>query len=74
MGDGTRFLLGEDSAPDRRYKLVADLPATLPPPFHPGRLDLVKLGDHAPVVLMAMMQLDGSAERYVPIADDILDT
>src|SRR5690242_13776415 len=69
----TKILLDESEIPRRWYNILADLPAPPPPVLHPGTHQPVGPDDLAPLFPMALILQEVSAERYVPIPDDVLD-
>jgi tryptophan synthase beta chain len=57
--------------PTQWYNVVADLPEPPPPPLHPGTGEPVGPDDLAPLFPMALIQQEVSAERYIPIPDEV---
>ena len=73
MADTTKFLLGEDQIPTAWYNVVADLRAPPPPPLHPGTGQPIGPADLAPLFPRALIAQEVSADRYVPIPDEVRD-
>jgi tryptophan synthase beta chain len=71
MAGRTKFVLDEADMPTQWYNVVADLPEPPPPPLHPGTGDPVGPDDLAPLFPMALIQQEVSAERYLPIPDEV---
>ncbi len=69
----TKILLSESEMPRRWYNIVPDLPSPPPPVLHPGTLQPVGPDDLAPLFPMALIEQEVTAERYVPIPDEVLD-
>src|SRR5690242_2298273 len=69
----TKITLTEAEIPRRWYNVLADLPSPPPPVPHPGTLQPVGPDDLAPLFPMELIGQEVSAERYVPIPDDVLD-
>jgi tryptophan synthase beta chain len=73
MAGRTKFVLDEADMPTQWYNVVADLPEPPPPPLHPGTGEPVGPDDLAPLFPMALIQQEVTAERYVPIPDEVRD-
>jgi tryptophan synthase beta chain len=71
MAGRTKFVLDEADMPTQWYNIVADLPEPPPPPLHPGTGEPVGPDDLAPLFPMALIQQEVSAERYVPIPEEV---
>jgi tryptophan synthase beta chain len=71
MAGRTKFVLDEADMPTQWYNVVADLPEPPPPPLHPGTGEPVGPDDLAPLFPMALIQQEVSAERYLPIPDEV---
>jgi tryptophan synthase beta chain len=71
MAGRTKFVLDEADMPTQWYNVVADLPEPPPPPLHPGTGDPVGPDDLAPLFPMALIQQEVSAERYLPIPEEV---
>lgn len=73
MAGRTKFLLDESDMPTQWYNVVADLPQPPPPPLHPGTGEPVGPDDLAPLFPQALIAQEVSAERYVPIPEEVLE-
>jgi tryptophan synthase beta chain len=71
MAGRTKFLLDESDMPTSWYNVVADLPELPPPPLHPGTGEPVGPEDLAPLFPQALIAQEVSAERYIPIPDEV---
>ena len=71
MAGRTKFLLDESDMPTSWYNVVADLPELPPPPLHPGTGEPVGPEDLAPLFPLALIAQEVSAERYIPIPDEV---
>ncbi|HEY0447621.1 TrpB-like pyridoxal phosphate-dependent enzyme [Actinophytocola sp.] len=71
MAGRTKFLLDESDMPTSWYNVVADLPEPPPPPLHPGTGEPVGPEDLAPLFPLALIAQEVSAERYIPIPDEV---
>jgi tryptophan synthase beta chain len=68
-----KYLLQEADMPRSWYNVIADLPSPPPPPLHPGTLQPVGPDDLAPLFPVALIGQEVTADRYVPIPEDVLD-
>jgi tryptophan synthase beta chain len=73
MADPTKFLLSEEQIPTAWYNVVADLPTPPPPPLHPATGQPLGPSELAPLFPQALIAQEVSAERYVPIPDEVRD-
>ncbi|WP_169952797.1 TrpB-like pyridoxal phosphate-dependent enzyme [Microbispora sp. H11081] len=73
MGEPTRVLLDESRIPRNWYNIVPDLPAPPPPVLHPATLQPVGPDDLAPLFPAELIRQEVTAERFVPIPDDVRD-
>src|SRR6201991_5023612 len=71
MAGRTKFVLDEADMPPQWSTVVADLPEPPPPPLHPGTGEPVGPDDLAPLFPMALIMQEVSAERYIPIPDEV---
>ncbi|MGB3330398.1 MAG: TrpB-like pyridoxal phosphate-dependent enzyme [Thermomicrobiales bacterium] len=69
----TKYLLGEDRIPTAWYNIAADLPTPLAPPLHPGTHQPIGPDALAPLFPMALIEQEGSTERYIEIPDPVRD-
>ena len=68
-----KYLLDESELPQQWYNVLADLPSPPPPPLHPGTREPVGPGDLAPLFPAALIGQEVSADRYIPIPEDVRD-
>ena len=73
MPGRTKFVLDEADMPTQWYNVVADLPEPPPPPLHPGTGEPVGPDDLAPLFPMALILQEVSAERYIPIPEEVAE-
>ncbi len=73
MAGRTKFILDESDMPTAWYNIVPDLPAPPPPPLHPGTGEPVGPDDLAPLFPQALIMQEVSAERYIPIPEEVQD-
>src|SRR5579862_4481831 len=66
-----QYNLPQDRIPRAWYNILADLPAPLAPPLHPGTLQPIGPDDLAPLFPMALIMQEVSAEREIEIPDPI---
>jgi tryptophan synthase beta chain len=67
----TKYLLSEDQIPRHWYNILADLPSPPAPVLHPGTKKPVGPADLAPLFPMALIEQEMSAQREVPIPDEV---
>ena len=67
----TKFILSEDEIPEAWYNIAADLPSPPVPPLNPGTKQPIGPDDLAPLFPMAIIGQEVSAERYIPIPDEV---
>src|SRR3990172_11048365 len=71
-----KYLLSEKELPDRWYNVLADMSASggpLPPPVHPATHEPIGPEALAPLFPMALIEQEGSTERYIAIPDEVLE-
>jgi tryptophan synthase beta chain len=73
MDRQVKYLLDESELPEQWYNVLADLPSPPPPPLHPGTREPVGPDDLAPLFPAALIGQEVSAERYIPIPEDVRD-
>jgi tryptophan synthase beta chain len=73
MDRQVKYLLDESELPRQWYNVTADLPSPPPPPLHPGTREPVGPDDLAPLFPAALIGQEVSAERYIPIPEDVRD-
>ena len=73
MDRQVKYLLDESELPQHWYNVLADLPSPPPPPLHPGTREPVGPDDLAPLFPAALIGQEVSAERYIPIPEDVRD-
>ncbi len=66
-----KIILSEDEIPKKWYNIQADLPTPLDPPRHPQTKEPLKPEDLAPIFPMELIKQEVSAERWIPIPDEI---
>jgi tryptophan synthase beta chain len=69
----TKYVLDESRLPEAWYNIMADLPSPPPPPRHPGTGEPLGPADLAPLFPMALIQQEVSAERFIPIPEEVRD-
>ena len=67
----TKFLLDESELPTHWYNLIADLPAPPAPYLHPATREPIGPADLAGLFPMALIEQEVTAERYVPIPEEV---
>ena len=73
MDRQVKYLLDESELAQHWYNVVADLPSPPPPPLHPGTREPVGPDDLAPLFPAALIGQEVSADRYIPIPEDVRD-
>ena len=73
MSDVNKILLEENEIPTRWYNILADLPAPMPPPLHPGTHEPATGEDFGPLFPKALIEQEMTTERYVDIPGEVLD-
>jgi tryptophan synthase beta chain len=71
-----KYLLSESDIPKEWYNVVADMIAVgspPPPPIHPATHEPLTPDALAPLFPMELIKQEASAERYIPIPDEVLD-
>jgi tryptophan synthase beta chain len=71
--DKMKFVLDEEEIPKKWYNIQADLPSPLDPPLHPVTMEPVKPSDLAPLFPMELIKQEVSAERWIPIPEEVRD-
>jgi tryptophan synthase beta chain len=66
-----KFMLDESRIPERWYNIAADLKTPPPPPLHPGTHQPIGPEALAPLFPMELIKQEVSAERYIPIPDEV---
>ena len=67
-----KVLLEDHEIPKQWYNVVADLPAPMKPPLHPGTGQPVTPDDLAAIFPMNIIEQEASAERWIDIPDEVL--
>ena len=67
----TKFILSEDEIPEAWYNIAADLPSPPVPPLNPGTKQPIGPDDLAPLFPMAIIGQEVSAERSIPIPEEV---
>ena len=73
MSDQNKILLEEREMPTQWYNILADLPAPMPPPLHPGTHEPATAEDFGPLFPMALIEQEMTGDRYVDIPGEVLD-
>jgi tryptophan synthase beta chain len=68
-----RIDLSQREIPKQWYNIMADLPQKPPPPLHPGTGQPIGPDALAPLFPMALIMQEVSADRWIPIPEEILD-
>ena len=68
-----KYLLDEDALPTHWYNIVADLPERPPRPLHPRTHQPMSAQEMTNLSALALLQQDGSTERYVEIPQPVRD-
>ena len=66
-----QFNLPQERIPRTWYNVLADLPAPMAPPLHPGTLQPIGPGDLAPLFPMALILQEVSTDREIEIPDPV---
>ena len=67
----TQYPLDASKMPRFWYNIAADLPSPPPPVLHPGTQQPIGPADLAPLFPMALIEQEMSAQREVPIPDEV---
>ncbi len=68
-----RIDLSQREIPKQWYNIMSDLPQKPPPPLHPGTGQPIGPDALAPLFPMALIMQEVSADRWIPIPEEILD-
>jgi tryptophan synthase beta chain len=71
MADEIKYQLDEDRIPDHWYNILADAPSAATPGLHPGTHEPLGPQDLAPLFPMDLILQEVSADRYVPIPEEV---
>jgi tryptophan synthase beta chain len=66
-----KTVLDEERIPTQWYNIAADFPAPPAPPLHPGTMQPAGPDDLAPLFPMGLIMQEASAERFIPIPDEV---
>jgi tryptophan synthase beta chain len=66
-----KYLLDENELPEQWYNIAADLPSPPGPPLNPATGEPIGPEALAPLFPMALIQQEVSADRYIPIPDEV---
>jgi tryptophan synthase beta chain len=66
-----KFFLPESEMPEAWYNIAADLPSPPPPPLHPGTHEPIGPEALAPLFPMELIKQEVSAERFIPIPEEV---
>lgn len=73
MSESLKILLDESEIPERWYNIVADMPNKPMPPIHPATHRPIGPDALAPLFPMALIEQEVSADRWIPIPDQVRD-
>jgi tryptophan synthase beta chain len=68
-----KYLLDERTMPTHWYNIIADMQQPPPPYRHPATLDILQPEDLVPVFPLALIEQEGSRERWIEIPDQVQD-
>ena len=68
-----KYLLDETRIPHQWYNITADFSEPPAPPLHPGTLQPAGPDDLAPLFAMGLIAQEASAERFIPIPEEVRD-
>jgi tryptophan synthase beta chain len=68
-----KYQLEESDMPTKWYNIIADMKSPPPPYLHPATLQLMTPEDLAPVFPQALIQQEGSRERWIEIPEEVQD-
>lgn len=68
-----KIYLNENEMPRAWYNILADMPNKPLPPLHPGTRQPLGPDDLAPLFPMELIMQEVSADRYIPIPEEVLD-
>jgi len=68
-----KILLTEREIPEQWYNIIADMPNKPLPPLHPGTKEPIGPDALAPLFPMALIQQEVTAEKWVPIPEEVRD-
>jgi tryptophan synthase beta chain len=66
-----KTVLDEGRIPTQWYNIAADFPVPPAPPLHPGTMQPAGPDDLAPLFPMGLIMQEASAERFIPIPDEV---
>ncbi len=69
-----KITLSEKEIPENWYNIVADMPNKPLPPLHPGTKEPIGPDALAPLFPMALIMQEVSADKWIPIPDEVRDT
>lgn len=68
-----RIILSDSDIPRYFYNVTADLPFAPSPPLHPGTREPISPDDLAAIFPMGLIEQEMSAEREIPIPEEVLE-
>ncbi len=69
----TKIVLSDKEIPTKWYNIMADMPNKPKPPLHPATKQPVGPQDLTPIFPMDLILQEVSAERWIPIPEEVLD-
>lgn len=73
MSEQVKYTLDESQIPEAWYNIAADAPSVAQPVLHPATKQPVGPEDLAPLFPMDIIMQEMSAERYIPIPEEVRD-
>ncbi|MBL0712838.1 MAG: TrpB-like pyridoxal phosphate-dependent enzyme [Desulfosarcina sp.] len=68
-----KITLPESEIPRQWYNIMADMPAPMEPPLHPGTSEPAGPDDLSPIFPMGLIEQDMSQERWIDIPEEVLE-
>jgi tryptophan synthase beta chain len=70
----TKIVLPDNEIPRQWYNILADMPNPIKPPLHPATHEPVGPKDLSAIFPMALIEQEVSAERWIDIPEEVLDS
>ena len=67
----SKILLSEDQLPKQWYNIIPDMPGTMSPVIHTGRIQPVSPDDLLPLFPMGLIEQEVSQERWIDIPEEV---